>query len=148
MKIRADIAELLRAGLSQTQIAKQLHCAPVTVQRTREALRIPSPGQGRSASYPTTFEQALRERTRPSNDGQHLLWTGWTNSAGAPLVSVGKRKRSAYQVAFELHHGREAVGRVTPGCGIQGCVRGDHLDDQPMRRQNEATYTAIFGGAA
>lgn len=41
--VRADIAELLRAGATQAQISEQLHVTTHTVRRTREILRIPLP---------------------------------------------------------------------------------------------------------
>ena len=51
-------------------------------------------------------------------------------------------------MAFTLHTGREPIGHVMPGCGLQACVRGDHVEDQPMRKKTRDAYTAIFGGAA
>ncbi|WP_225811291.1 helix-turn-helix domain-containing protein [Streptomyces spinosus] len=41
MKIRADIAQLIRAGHTNASIARRLHCAPSTVARARQALRMP-----------------------------------------------------------------------------------------------------------
>lgn len=42
MKIRADIAALIRAGHTNASIAKRLHCGPSTVANTRRALRLPA----------------------------------------------------------------------------------------------------------
>lgn len=148
MKIRADIAELLHAGVPQIQIVRQLHVAPITVQRTREALGIPSPGKGRRP-VATSLEEAFRAHLQPTDDG-HVRWTGAVNSYGTPRAAANHATQSAYRVAFTLHHGREPVGRVTAGCGLQGCVRGDHMADKPMRQANQRAdraYTSIFRGA-
>lgn len=42
MKIRSDIADLVRAGHTNASVAHRLGCAPSTVARVREALRLPS----------------------------------------------------------------------------------------------------------
>ncbi|MEU6552063.1 helix-turn-helix domain-containing protein [Streptomyces sp. NPDC046915] len=41
MKVRADIAALIREGHTNTSIAHRLRCDPRTVARAREALRYP-----------------------------------------------------------------------------------------------------------
>ncbi|MGW1160408.1 helix-turn-helix domain-containing protein [Streptomyces sp. NPDC002519] len=41
MKVRADIAALIREGHTNASIAHRLHCDPRTVSRAREALRLP-----------------------------------------------------------------------------------------------------------
>lgn len=41
MKIRADIAALVREGHSDGSIARRLNCSKVTVNRVRRALRLP-----------------------------------------------------------------------------------------------------------
>lgn len=41
MKVRADIAALIRQGHTNASIAHRLGCAPSTVARAREALRLP-----------------------------------------------------------------------------------------------------------
>lgn len=41
MKVRADIAALIREGHTNAHIAHRLHCAKSTVARAREALRLP-----------------------------------------------------------------------------------------------------------
>lgn len=42
MKIRTDIADLIRAGHTNASIAKRLHCDRGTVARTRRALQLPA----------------------------------------------------------------------------------------------------------
>jgi hypothetical protein len=41
MKVRADIAALIREGHTNTSIAHRLNCDPSTVARAREALHLP-----------------------------------------------------------------------------------------------------------
>jgi hypothetical protein len=41
MKIRADIAALIREGHTNASIAQRLHCDASTVARARQALRLP-----------------------------------------------------------------------------------------------------------
>jgi hypothetical protein len=41
MKVRADIAALIREGHTNASIARRLHCDPSTVARARRALRLP-----------------------------------------------------------------------------------------------------------
>ncbi|MFE8961787.1 helix-turn-helix domain-containing protein [Streptomyces iakyrus] len=45
MKVRADIAALIREGHTNASIARRLHCDPSTVARARRALRLPPADQ-------------------------------------------------------------------------------------------------------
>ena len=45
MKVRADIAALIREGHTNSSIAHRLGCAPQTVARVRQALRMPPADQ-------------------------------------------------------------------------------------------------------
>lgn len=149
MKVRADIAELLRAGVPQIQIARRLHCAPLTVQRTREALGMPSPGCGRRDTY-TSLEDAYRSNSE-AIEGGHARWTGHTDTNGHPRLNFRQQRISVRQVAFRLHHGREPKGRLSVGCDMAHCVAGAHLEDQQIRdanRRADVVFKAIFGTAA
>ncbi|MCX4596155.1 helix-turn-helix domain-containing protein [Streptomyces sp. NBC_01549] len=44
MKVRADIAALIREGHTNASIARRLYCDPQTVARARKALRYPPAG--------------------------------------------------------------------------------------------------------
>jgi hypothetical protein len=44
VKVRADIAALIREGHTNASIAHRLHCSPITVSRARQALRYPPAG--------------------------------------------------------------------------------------------------------
>jgi hypothetical protein len=156
-KIRADIAELLRAGVPHAHICRQLRCAPITVQRTREALNLPAPKTCRP--LPATVEDAFRQYARPV-DGGHAEWTGPYNN-GAPRVTHEGTVYSVYRLAYRMANGREPEGLVRPSCGRGRCVMpGHHEDrvDRAARRQREreerrrekrvdALYAAIFGPA-
>lgn len=142
MKIRDDIAAMLHAGHSQGHIVRTLHVATITVQRHREAISLPPHPFG--APDHASIEDAFRARTEPAPGG-HVRWTGPRSSCGTPVLCHQSRNESAYRAAFRLHHGREPIGRVKPGCDRAGCVAGGHLEDQPMRARTRTTYDAIFG---
>lgn len=73
MKIRADIAELVRAGHSDSHIAHRLHCHPSTVNRVRQALRLP-PAQVLGRLYaeeiPTGQVEDYSRRSQPISEAQ------------------------------------------------------------------------------
>lgn len=149
MNVRTDIAELLRAGVPQSHISRRLRCAPVTVQRTREALGIPSPGYGRPNVH-TSVEDAYRSNTEATGGG-HLRWTGYTDTDGLPRLNFRQQRLSVGRIAFRLHHGREPRGRIYPGCGMAHCVAGTHLQDSEIREANrraDTAFRAIFGPTA
>lgn len=141
MKVRADIAELLRAGVPQIEIARTLHVAPINVQRTRQALGLPAPRRGRRTA--ATLADAFFERTEEVPGG-HRRWAG-DRQAGRPVMGRHGRKVMVYPVAFRIRWGREPIGHVQPGCGMDDCIAPDHVEDRPMRDKNRATYKAIFG---
>ena len=143
MMIRADVAELLRAGHPNHTIARQLHIDHRTVAATRRVLGLPKARNQRVAATP---EELFWSRTRPTDDG-HLLWTGYRNSHGVPALGHGGRGLSAYRIAFRIKHGREPVGYAKNGCGVEGCVHPNCIDDRPMRQRTDAAFAAIFGEA-
>lgn len=149
MKVRTDIAELLRKGVSHRQIVRQLHVTPLAVQQAREALRLPAPSTGRRPTY-ATLKDAFWHSAE-AIDGGHVHWVGYRDKAGTPRVCYRQQAQAAPHVAFVLHHGREPVGRALPTCGMKGCIAGGHLADRPMREANQradALYGAIFGESA
>lgn len=143
MKVRADIAEALRAGIPQSRIARELHVAPITVQRTREALRLPAPKTCRT--LPATVEDAFRQYVQPV-DGGHAEWTG--PRSGSPRLTHEGTVYSAYRIAYRIAHGREPDGRALPSCGHDQCVQpGHHADraDRAREKRVDALYAGIFG---
>lgn len=109
---------------------------------------------------PASLEEAFQGHAEVA-EGGHVRWTGSTSHT-TPTVWFEGSLRSAYKVAFRLHHGREPEGMVTPSCDVPLCVAGAHVEDQPMRhrhqqeerqserreKQLDRLYTGIFGSAA
>ena len=146
MKIRTDIADMLRAGNSDTAIARRLHVDAKGVSAARTALGLPKAKSGRKPA--ATPEELFWRRTQ-AVDGGHLLWTGYLNNGGAegacPVLRHDGRLLTAYRIAFRIRHGREPIGNVHTGCDYSGCVHPDHVEDRPMRERNRKAYAAIFG---
>lgn len=146
MNIRADIAERLHQGVPQIRIARELHVDPALVRRTREALGRPAPVRGRAPAH-ATVEDAFHAHTE-AHDGGHLLWNGYFEG-GLPMLFHGAHRIPAPRLAFRLHHGREAEGRITRGCEVPGCVAGPCLLDRPMRaarQRADRLFERIFPG--
>lgn len=137
-----EITALLRAGLSDKGVARQLHTNAKRVSRIRAGLGLPA-FENRQVS----FEERWAANTEPVGDG-HMRWTGRLRDGSTPAVLHEGRDVSPRRIVFERLRGRPAVGRVLPGCGFGPCVRPEHLEDQPMRDQLEAQVAAIFGRAA
>ncbi|KUF18420.1 hypothetical protein [Streptomyces silvensis] len=151
MNIRPDIAELLRAGLSDRAIAARLGVdATKTVAPARRALGLPTARSGRKPA--ATPEALFWQRVQPT-DGGHLIWTGSRCRAsgaqgGCPTLRYGGRQYSAWRIAFRLRYGRAPEGKVALVCGVDGCVAPDHTEDRRIRERTSATFDAIFGGAS
>lgn len=149
MKVRADIAELLHAGYSDTAIARQLGVDRTrTVAPARAALGLPKAKSGYKAA--ATPEDLFWRRVKPTDDG-HVEWTGYRNNNGTPSLKHGGKLQSAYRVGFRIAAGREPEGYVRPACGRTDCVKPDHLVDRVGRaeaRKIDALYDAIFGPPA
>lgn len=142
MKIRTDVAEMLRAGHPDHEISRTLHTDGKAVAAARRALHIPRARPGRKpASSP---QDLFRQRTETTADG-HMRWTGYVKSDGVPAVRWAGRPFTAYRIAFVMRYGRAPIGRVQPGCGVRGCVAPDHVQDRPMRERDRTAYNAIFG---
>ncbi|MEV6791298.1 helix-turn-helix domain-containing protein [Streptomyces sp. NPDC051320] len=145
MKVRADVARLLREGLSDRVIADRLDVCARTVAATRAALRMPKHKSGRVPA--ASVEELFRLRTRPV-DGGHLEWTGYRHQ-GVPALRHAGRNLSACRIAFGIRYDREPEGNVLPGCDFAGiCVEPGHMEDRVIRERNRAIYKAIFGEVA
>lgn len=143
MKIRTDVAALVRAGLNNSAIARQLHCDRRAPAAVRAELGLPpSPVGGQN--LPLTDRIAAHTQLV---DGGHALWTGITTQSGTPVLKYRGTNRSVYQLVFIARYGREPVGNVRTACGYPRCLAPDHVEDRPMREKTRATYTAIFGRA-
>ncbi|MFF9554551.1 hypothetical protein ACF1DY_01785 [Streptomyces albus] len=142
MKIRRDVADLLRQGLSDRRISEQLHVDAKAVAATRKALGLPKHRPGRAPA--ASLEEAFWARTEPV-EGGHLRWTGTRGRHEAPIVCFRGRRVSAYRVAFGLSHTREPRGHCSPGCGYPGCVAPEHVDDDLDRTRTRAMLHAVQG---
>jgi hypothetical protein len=139
MSTRA-VTELLHAGVSNHDIARETGIDHRTVAATRAALGLPDARTIKGQANP---EDLYWRRTKPV-DGGHLEWDGHRNNTGVPVLHTAGRMYTARRVAFRIRWGREPIGNVTTGCDHNGCVHPDHVEDQPMRQR----YTAIFGEVA
>lgn len=145
MKVRADIAALLRDGLTDRAIARQLGCDRGTVARARERLSIGPAAQPRPANRSQlTLEEKWRTLTRPA-DGGHLEWTGRIAANGTPVFKHHEKDHSAFRVAFTVRTGREPVGYAKPACDRPLCVEPSHVDDTATRNRDRAALAAITG---
>lgn len=144
MKVRADIAELLRAGLSDRAIGRELNTDPKTVSAARAELGLPKAKSGRKPAG--TAEDLFWRRVKPTDDG-HMEWTGF-RSTGTPCLRHGGRNQTAYRIAFRIANGREPEGKALPSCGREHCVKpGHHADrvDRELEKRVDALYAGIFG---
>lgn len=66
MKVRADIAALIREGHSNASIAHRLNCHPTTVARARQALRMP-PADKLGRLYAEAVPTGRVKDYRPAN---------------------------------------------------------------------------------
>jgi hypothetical protein len=132
VSIRPDVAELLRAGLSNLAIARQLNVdAKATVAPARAALGLPKAKPGYKGA--ATAEDLFWRRAKPTDDG-HMEWTGFT-SAGTPCLRYGGRNQTAYRVAYRIATGREPEGQALPSCGREHCVKPGHHEDRNDRAE-------------
>lgn len=148
MKIRADVAALLRAGHSDRAIASELHVCAKDVAAARKRLGLRKAKSGRKPT--ATPEDLFRKRTRPTGDG-HMEWTGSHCNGGVPSLRHGGRNLSAYRIAFRIANGRDPEGYALPSCGQEQCVQpGHHTDraDRAREKRVDALYGAIFGESA
>lgn len=145
MNIRPDVAELLRAGLGNKAIARQLHMDTRPIAAARALLGVPAVKPGRRP--PTAPVDLFWQRVRRL-DGGHMEWTGYRTTDGTPVVKYGRRVLSARRIAFRAWHGRDPVGYVLPGCGLDECMAPEHATDRQIRAANrraDNAFDAIFG---
>lgn len=145
--IRGDVRELLHAGLSDTEIARQLGIDKSTSARARAALGLPKPKRGKRPA--ATPEDLFWKRVKPSRGG-HMEWTGYAHG-GTPSLRHGGQLHTAYRLAFRIANGRDPEGYALPACGREHCVKpGHHADraDREREKRVDALYAGIFGESA
>lgn len=141
MKIRADIAELLRAGRSARAIARELHVDTKEVRTARILLGLPPAKSGPRPA--DSIEDLFWRRVQPTDDG-HMLWTGYVDRHGTPCLRHSGQQKTAYRVAFQIRYRRQPEGKVT-SCGRDLCVSPRCVEDRLIRERTDHTYAAIFG---
>jgi hypothetical protein len=138
------IAALLRSGATYVQIREVLPVSYGTITAVRKAAGLPerrkSYRQGKPAS------EAFEDRTQRTEDG-HRLWTGHSSHGCSQVLHAGRRD-TPRRFAFRLAYGRDPVGYVKAGCGVEECVEPSHQEDRPMREQLLAQLRAIGGDRA
>lgn len=149
MNVRADVAELLRAGLSDRAIGRELGVDPIaTVRPARQALGIPKAKSGRRPA--ATPEDLFWHRVKPTDD-DHMEWTGHHGAEGTPLLRHGGVLHTGYRLAFRIANGRDPDGYALPSCGREHCVKPGHHGDRSDRAREkrvDALYVDIFGQSA
>lgn len=128
---RLDVAGLLKQGLSDRAVMRELRCGAGAVRQARAALGITrKPREGAGLKTAPSVEDSFRDRTQATADG-HLVWTGYVEN-GQPRVrhgGQGGRRYSAYKIAYRIRTGSDPLKRVAPTCGRAGCVAPDHVDE-------------------
>lgn len=148
MKVRADVAELLKAGHSDRAIARQLCVDYKAVAAARAALNLPKAKSGPKAA--STAEDLFWRRVKPTDDG-HMEWIGYRTKDGTPGLRHGGTFYTANRLAYRMATGRDPEGYALPSCGRDNCVKpGHHADraDRAEARKVDTLYAAIFGQSA
>src|SRR5690606_7912953 len=113
MNVRADVAELLRAGYGDRTIARRLGVTQRSVTEARAALGLPKARGGYKSA--ASAEDLYWRRAQPLDDG-HYQWRGGHNSSGVPVLSWRKQPITARRVAYRIANGHDPVGYVYPVC--------------------------------
>lgn len=129
MIIRADVAELLRAGYGDRTIARQVGVSIGSVTRARADLGLPKARGGHKPA--ATAEDLFWRRAKPVDHG-HVEWTGHRNSKGTPTVGWRGKHYSALRIAFRIRHGHDPAGYAFITCDHDGCVAPGHIGDTAL----------------
>lgn len=143
-----QVAEMLRAGHTYSQINAATGVSRTTIAKIRKGYEIPSPAPG--AGWDEARSKAtIREKWEchvVDRPGGHQHWHG-VYSNGMPLLCLSDRNLSARRLSFEFTHGRPADGPVTVDCDDPHCVAGAHMVDRPLRAKLRALYAAVAGSS-
>jgi hypothetical protein len=138
----ADVRTLVKADLTDRQVAARLEMTVRTVAAIREALGLAQPR--------VTGETLGRQFARNtfSVPGGHLLWRGARTQDLTPVFTHRGKNRTARRVAYTLERGHPAVGLVLPTCVYRWCVAGGHLADGLDRSQTADVAAQLDAAAA
>jgi hypothetical protein len=138
---RDQIADALRAGLSNSAVVRQLRCDKKRVQALRAELGLPA-----TPAQPVTLQQKWAARTRLV-DGGHLEWTGSRQGpSGTPVMVYSGHMYTAARIAYRIKHGRDPEGYALPACDMAHCVAPDHQDDETDRARTREQLRYLTGG--
>ena len=140
-----QIADMLRNGATSRDVAARLRVSPSRIADVRRTHNIPIPDTHSGPYTVRTPAQTLAHYSVPAADG-HTHWKG--PGGNRPQIWHHSRSLSGLRVAFQAHHGREPVGRVTRGCHDPACITGAHLTDHTIRQANhraDQAFEHIFG---
>lgn len=127
------IVELLRDGVSNTEIGHRLRTDRHAVARIRRDLGLPNIVQ-----HTQTLDEKWAANTRPA-DGGHVEWTGERGtSSGTPVMRYREQSYSPAAIAFRMRTGRDPQGYAFAECGMKHCVAPEHVDDEAGRRAARA----------
>ncbi|MEV6180147.1 hypothetical protein [Streptomyces sp. NPDC052015] len=129
MTVRADVAELLRAGYGDRTIARQAGVPVGSVTRARQELGLPKGRGGFKAA--ASVEDLFWRRVKPV-DGDHLEWDGHRDGKGVPTLHWKRAVYTAYRVAYRIRHGQEPQGYAFVTCEHTGCVAPGHIGDSAI----------------
>ncbi|WP_328439331.1 WhiB family transcriptional regulator [Streptomyces sp. NBC_00444] len=122
--------ELLRAGATYDEVAKQVGISAPTISAIRKKAGLPKPV--RTGGHPRTKAEGLAAYVEPYGDG-HARWTGPMAGRMPQLWADGTRF-NARRVVFEQHHGRLPTGQVRSTCSEPACIASAHLADHLLRQ--------------
>lgn len=132
MSVRADVAELLRAGYGDRTIARQVGVTIPYVTRARAALNLPKARTGFKAA--DTVEDLFWRRVKPV-DGDHYEWTGSRNTNGTPSLGWNGGHYSALRIAYRIANGHDPDGYAFTACTHPGCIAPAHMGDTAHARR-------------
>lgn len=138
---RDQITALLREGMSNTAVARQLRCDRHRVGDIRRELDLPTVPQQR-----LSLDEKWRANTREV-DGGHLEWIGeHGRSTGTPVMRYREKTYTAARLAFRMRTGREPEGYAFAECDRQHCVAPAHVEDEPGRQAAREQLRYLMGG--
>lgn len=87
-------------------------------------------------------EVAGRIATHTASRHGCRVWTGATNTAGAPVITVERKSLLVRRVVYALAHGECPAGvPITPSCRTTTCVASDHLRPYTLGEHAESTVS-------
>lgn len=125
-----EIRHLLKQGLSNNQVVRQLRCGKARVANLRRIYGVPGvPAQ------PLTLEEKWQANTREV-EGGHLHWDGGRQSqSGTPVLRYRGKAHTAAAIAFRIRTGRAPEGYAYADCEYHQCVAQEHVNDTPGRME-------------